>query len=70
MIQIDNGAQICIDLVTINIFNIHTNFFIFTDRRYTNSNFLEKNLKYNYKIKKNITSGGCITFEKKYQPYP
>ena len=45
-------------------------FFIFTDRRYTNANFLEKNLKYNYKIKKNITLGGCITFEKKYQPYP
>tara|TARA_Y100001970_G_C14198685_1_gene839737 strand:+ start:346 stop:1173 length:828 start_codon:yes stop_codon:yes gene_type:complete len=47
-----------------------SDFFIFTDRRYTNANFLEKNLKYNYKIKKNITSGGCITFEKKYQPYP
>ena len=45
-------------------------FFIFTDRRYTNANFLEKNLKYSYKVKKDITLGGCVTFEKKYQPYP
>ena len=45
-------------------------FFIFTDRRYTNANFLEKNLKYRYKIKKDISLGGNITFEKKYQPYP
>lgn len=45
-------------------------FFIFTDRRYTNANFLEKNLKYRYKIKKDISLGGTITFEKKYQPYP
>ena len=45
-------------------------FFIFTDRRYTNANFLERNLKYSYKIKKNISLGGAITFEKKYQPYP
>ena len=45
-------------------------FFIFTDRRYTNANFLEKNLKYNYKIKKDISLGGTITFEKKYQHHP
>ena len=45
-------------------------FFIFTDRRYTNANFLEKNLKYSYKIKKDISLGGTITFEKQYQPYP
>ena len=45
-------------------------FFIFIDRRYTNANFLEKNLIYSYKIKKDISFGGVITFEKKYQPYP
>ncbi len=45
-------------------------FFILIDRRYTNANFLEKNLKYKYKIKKDISLGGIVTFEKKYQPYP
>jgi len=45
-------------------------FFILVDRRYTNSNFLEKNLIYDYKVVKKIHFGGFVTFEKKYQPYP
>lgn len=47
-----------------------SDFFILVDRRYNNVNFLEKNLKYEYKIKKNLHFGGFTTFEKKYQPYP
>jgi hypothetical protein len=45
-------------------------FFILVDRRYCAANFLEKNLMYDYKIKKNLYFGGFVTFEKKYQPYP
>ena len=45
-------------------------FFILIDRRYANANFIEKNLIYNYEIKKKIYFGGFVTFEKKYQPYP
>jgi len=47
-----------------------SDFFILVDRRYSNSNFLEKNLIYDYKIIKNIIFGGKVTFQKKYQPYP
>lgn len=45
-------------------------FFVLVDRRYSNSNFLEKNFIYEYKINKKIYLGGTVTFEKKYQPYP
>ncbi len=47
-----------------------SDFFILVDRRYSNANFLEKNLIFNYDIKKKLYFGGNITFEKKYQPYP
>jgi hypothetical protein len=45
-------------------------FFILVDRRYCSVNFLEKNLMYDYKIKKNLYFGGFATFEKKYQIFP
>tara|TARA_B110000037_G_C17012322_1_gene461841 strand:+ start:195 stop:995 length:801 start_codon:yes stop_codon:yes gene_type:complete len=47
-----------------------SDFFILVDRRYTNTNFLEKNLVFDYTVKKDISLGGVVSFEKKYQPYP
>tara|TARA_B110000008_G_C16797947_1_gene495428 strand:+ start:32 stop:808 length:777 start_codon:yes stop_codon:yes gene_type:complete len=45
-------------------------FFVLLDRRYTNANFLEKNLIYKYNVRKKLYFGGFVSFEKKYQPYP
>jgi hypothetical protein len=47
-----------------------SDFFILIDRRYASANFLEKNFMYDYKIRKTFYFDGCVTFEKKYQPYP
>ena len=44
-------------------------FFILVDRRYVNCNFLINNLKFKYKLKRDLATG-IVTFEKKYQPYP
>ena len=46
-----------------------SDFFILVDRRYVNMNFLINNLKYKYKLKKDLAFG-IVTFERKYQPYP
>ena len=40
-------------------------FFILIDRRYAAANFIQKNLKYSYKIIKSPYFGGYVTFEKK-----
>ena len=45
-------------------------FFILVDKRYSNANFLEKTLLFDYIVKKRLHFGGTVTFEKKYQPYP
>ena len=47
-----------------------SDFFILVDKRYSNANFLEKSLLFDYIIKKQLYFGGSVTFEKKYQPYP
>ncbi len=46
-----------------------SDFYILIDRRYLNADFLINNLKYEYKIKKDLAFG-FVKIEKKYQPYP
>ena len=47
-----------------------SDFFILVDKRYSNANFLERSLLFDYIVKKQLYFGGTVTFEKKYQPYP
>ena len=47
-----------------------SDFFILVDKRYSNANFLESSLLFDYIVKKQLYFGGTVTFEKKYQPYP
>lgn len=42
--------------------------YILVDKRYINANFLSNNLKYKYKVKKDLAFG-IVSFEKKYTPY-
>lgn len=46
-----------------------SDFFILVDRRWSNANFLKKNFKLDYDIKFDLSFGGRVTFEKKYQTF-